>query len=311
MIGYSIVICTYNQKQTLGIILESLLEQIKQSKIFEIVIADDGSNDGTDNFIKRLRYPIFLKYTRAESNQGRAINRNRGFEKASGKKVICIDGDMAPGPGFVESYLCAWDEFPCGVFLGSFRHPDDWKESRLADYLYTRGRLTLTHGAEVNGRFFTSGNFALSKDTFTELSGFDTAFGGWGGEDTDFGLRLKKKSIPLYYIPEAWCYHYHKKSLDDMAREFECFGQTGFPLLVEKYPDEVIYRDGWMIGLPDLRAGMGKKAIAKLLTPFRISPMLRLLAGLGKIQQGRFFSDFMYDWLLYGYLARGYRSSLR
>jgi glycosyltransferase involved in cell wall biosynthesis len=311
MISYSIVICIFNQKQTLGMILDSLREQIKQPKIFEIVIADDGSTDGTGEFVKKLRYPIFLKYARAESNQGRAVNRNRGFEKASGKKVICIDGDMAPGPGFMEAYFCAWDEFPSAVILGARRPPPNWEKDRLTKYLYSRGRLPMTHGAQLEERLFTSDNFAIDKQLFTELSGFDTAFGGWGGEDTDFGLRLKKKSIPLYYIPEAWCYHYHRKSLDDMAREFESFGRSGFPLLVEKYPDEVIYQDGWMIGLPDLRAGMQKKTVATLLMPFRISPMLRLLARFGKIQQGRFFSNFMYDWLFYGYLAKGYRSSLK
>ena len=309
MIDYSIVICTFNQKQTLGMALDTLRIQIKQAKIFEIVITDDCSTDGTDEFIKKLRYPIFLKYSRGEKNQGRAVNRNRGFEKASGKKVICIDGDMVPGPGFIEEHLGGWGEFPSAVILGGRRFPPDMEMDRLAKYSYSRGRLAMPHGAKIPERLFTSDNFSIDKEIFMELGEFDTAFASWGGEDTDFGLRLKKKGIPLSYIPEAWCYHHHRKSLDEMASEFERFGQSGFPLLVTKYPEEIIYRDGWLVGLPDARAGIGKKAIAKLLMPFTISSVLRLLTGLGKFQQGRYSCDFIYDWLFYGHLARGYRRS--
>ena len=51
MIKYSILLITYNQKEILSKALKSLAKQVKNPKIFEIVIADDFSTDGTDEFV--------------------------------------------------------------------------------------------------------------------------------------------------------------------------------------------------------------------------------------------------------------------
>jgi glycosyltransferase involved in cell wall biosynthesis len=59
MIKYSILIITYNQKDILARALRSLAAQIKNPKIFEIVIADDCSTDGTGEYVKKQRLPIF------------------------------------------------------------------------------------------------------------------------------------------------------------------------------------------------------------------------------------------------------------
>ena len=101
MIKYSILIITYNQKEILIKSLRSLASQIKNPKIFEIVIADDCSTDGTEDFVKRQRLPIFLKYIRSDKNVGRSIIRNMGFEKTSGEQVLFLDGDMEPAPGMI------------------------------------------------------------------------------------------------------------------------------------------------------------------------------------------------------------------
>lgn len=311
MISYSIVICAFNQRRTLGLILESIRTQITAPKMFEVVIADDCSDDGTDDFVRKRRYPIFLKYSRCDKNQGRAANRNRGFEKSAGKKIICIDGDMVPGPGFIEAYLSAWEEFPGAVILGSRRLPSEWPNGNFTRYLYSRGRLPMPHGTSLPGRLFTSDNFSIDKEIFAKTSGFDTAFSGWGGEDTDFGIRLENNGVPMYAVPSAWCFHYHDKSLENTIIEFEKFGRNGFPLLVDRYPEQNIYSNGWVLGLPLTNAGMGKKILAELLRPLHSSPILGILQGLGRINRGALFSDFFFDWLLYGYMARGYRKSKR
>jgi GT2 family glycosyltransferase len=307
MISYSIVISTYNQVGTLRLALESLRRQIKNPKAFEIIIADDSSTDGTNEFVRKLRYPIFLKYIRSDTNQGRARNRNRGFQKAAGEWIIFIDGDMLPEPDFIESYLRAWDESPEVITLGSWKLPKEWKENRYQTYLATRGRMTMKHGEKVPGKYFTSGNFAIRKNLLERLGGFDISFEGWGGEDTDFGLKLESDSIPIYYIPKASCYHYHKKSLDDTIGEYEKFGMEGFPLLANKYPDEIIFEKGWLLGLPGPDKTIMQRFISLLLFPLRSSLSLALLNRLAKINSGALFSDSLFDWLFYGYLARGYR----
>ena len=307
MINYSIVISTFNQVDTLRPALENLRRQIKNPKAFEIIIADDSSIDGTDEFVRKLRYPIFLKYIRSETNQGRAKNRNRGFQKAAGEWVIFIDGDLIPEPDFIESYLRAWNEFPESLILGSWKFPKEWKESRYQTYFATRGRMMMKHGEKVPGKYFTSINFAIRKNLFDRLGGFDNSFESWGGEDTDFGLRLERESIPIRYFPAASCCHFHKKSLADAIREYEKYGQGGFPLLVKKYPDDIIFEKGWLLGLPGSDKKLIHRIVSILLYPLRSSLALAILARLAAINSGELFSDSMFDWLFYGYLARGYR----
>lgn len=309
MIAYSIVISCYNQKETIRLALESLRRQIKSPKIFEVVIADDASVDGTDMLIRKLRYPIYLKYTRAEKNEGRALNRNRGIAKAAGGKIILIDGDMVPSPGFIEAYLDGWNEFPGAVCIGSRKPPSDQQLPRWEQYIYSRGRQSRERGYAVPGKYFTSDNFSIDKTIIDDLGGFDENFQIWGGEDTDFGLRLERGGVPIRYIPEALCYHHHIRTFDGTLEGFVKFGQTGYPLLLQKYPQNNIFEKGWLLGLPDPKAGVIKKLAGLALSPLRSSPVLAILKFSANYRGAALFSDAMLDWLFYGCLARGYRQS--
>ncbi len=311
MISFSIVISTYNQLETLKLSMESLRRQIRNPKSFEIIIADDCSSDGTDEFVKRQRYPIFLKYSRSDSRQGRAVNRNRGFQKAAGQWIIFLDGDMVPQADFIDAYFNSWDEFPDSVVIGSWAYPSGWKISPWQKYLASRGRLVMSHGAKVPGKYFNSGNFAIMKTTIDKLCGFDTAFEGWGGEDTDFGLRLDRESVPIRYIPDAACVHYHRKKLPDILNEYEKYGQHGFPLLISKHPDHVISDKGWLLGLPGPKDTDARRLASMLLYPFRSAAALSLLRTLANIGDTAIFSDSLFDWLFYGHLAKGYRHRAR
>jgi glycosyltransferase involved in cell wall biosynthesis len=307
MISYSILISTYNQKVILGQSLESLRRQIKNPKVYEVIIADDCSTDGTDEFVKRLRYPIFLKYARAESNQGRARNRDRGFQKAMGRWVICLDGDMVPGRNFIEAYAHAWEEHPDAVLVGGFQSPAGWKVSPTQRYFLTRGRLAMERGARIPGRYFTSGNFSIRKDIYDKLSGFDLAFEGWGGEDTDFGLRLEQGGIPTINIPDASCFHHDSTVLEDIIKRYFEFGRGGYPRLLRKHPGETIFGKGWLLGLPDSQNGISRRLAAAVLWPLRTGPSLAVLRALLQFDRGSLQNDLMFDWLFYGNLARGYR----
>jgi glycosyltransferase involved in cell wall biosynthesis len=307
MISYSIVVTTYNQKDTLKLALDSLSKQIKFPKAFEVIITDDASSDSIDEMIKKLRFPIFLKYISSEKNIGRSRNRNRGLQKAVGQQIIFIDGDMVPDDSFIESYIKAWQQFPESVILGSWKPRPDLKISRWQRYFLSRGRLAMKQGARVPGKYFTSGNFSIPKKIIDTISGFDTSFDGWGGEDTDFGFRLEAADVPIYFIPAAGCKHHHNKSLSETIVEYQKFGQSGYPQLLNKYPGKVVFDKGWLFGLPDSLAGIFKKSISYILFPLRTGIFLSFLKLLAMIGDGVLFTDPFFDLLFYGNLARGYR----
>ena len=308
-INCSIVICTYNQRSILEKVLGSIRRQIRTPRNFEIIIADDHSSDETEHYIKGLRFPIFLKYIRSQYQSGRAENRNRGFEKAVGQWIICIDGDMAPDENLIETYLSAFEKFDNSVFIGSVKNPKEWGLSRFEKYIYTRGRLSSGEICEIPGKYFTTNNFAIKREVFLQSAGFDTQFKKWGGEDTDFGLRLEKAGFRIRYLPQATCYHFHRRPIDRVIEEYQEYGRYGVPILTSKHQDMTIFKNGWMLGLPSGEISLGKKLLSNLLRPLRSPIILKLLHLISRYRSGALLNDIIIDWLLYGHLALGYGES--
>ena len=96
----SVIIPTYNRKHTLGRAIESIISQT--IKPLEIIIVDDGSDDGTREWIKE-EYP-FIKYLN-QNNSGVSASRNRGIFSANGNWIAFLDSDDEWIPEKLERQL--------------------------------------------------------------------------------------------------------------------------------------------------------------------------------------------------------------
>lgn len=85
----SIITPTYNRRHTLPRVWESLNRQTEGN--FEWVIVDDGSTDGTGDWVSGLQDPR-IRYVKQE-NRGMHAARNRGAELATGKYTVFLDSD--------------------------------------------------------------------------------------------------------------------------------------------------------------------------------------------------------------------------
>ena len=94
----SVVIPTYNRKHTLPRALDSVLAQSYQP--FEIIVIDDGSNDGTFDLIKS-KYPSInlleshkpSKSLKGYSQKGVSVARNVGIKQSKGDWIALLDSD--------------------------------------------------------------------------------------------------------------------------------------------------------------------------------------------------------------------------
>lgn len=86
---FSVIIPTYNRKHFLAISVESVLNQSFAD--FELIIVDDGSEDGTKEFIKKYRDPR-LRYIYQE-HKGVSAARNQGIKESRGKFICFLDSD--------------------------------------------------------------------------------------------------------------------------------------------------------------------------------------------------------------------------
>lgn len=87
----SIVLATYNRRHLLSRAIDSVLNQTTMN--WELLIIDDGSEDGTDDFIKN--YFLLNKKIRyfKRAHRGLAISRNFGIKNSVGKFITFLDSD--------------------------------------------------------------------------------------------------------------------------------------------------------------------------------------------------------------------------
>jgi glycosyltransferase involved in cell wall biosynthesis len=114
----SLIIATFNQAKNLKLILESVKRQ--SCLDFEIIIADDGSTDNTENVINEFRQtlqnPPIIFLTQVNQGFRKTIMLNNAIRQASTDYLIFIDGDMLLDKQFVENHLSNKDKnsFLCG-----------------------------------------------------------------------------------------------------------------------------------------------------------------------------------------------------
>lgn len=119
----SIIIPVYNGEDFIENSLLAALNQTVEEK--EIICIDDGSTDGTQNLIKRMqqKYPGKIVLIEQE-NQGAAVARNKGLDRATGDYIAFLDADdYYYADDVLEKMVTTADKL--GVCIcGSFRMVD-------------------------------------------------------------------------------------------------------------------------------------------------------------------------------------------
>lgn len=116
----SVLLSTYNAKERLVYALASYMNQTYPKELYEVIVIDDGSTDGTHQLIKRVKPNYKLKYIQLPNNLGRAAARNRAIREASGEILIFSDCDMIAEKDFIAKHAAhhAREDkiFVCGSF---------------------------------------------------------------------------------------------------------------------------------------------------------------------------------------------------
>lgn len=87
----SVIIPSFNRKEFIDRAIDSVLKQ--NYKDVEILVIDDGSTDGTYEFLKEKYNNSNVKIYRNETNSGAGYSRKSGYQKSNGKYIIFMDDD--------------------------------------------------------------------------------------------------------------------------------------------------------------------------------------------------------------------------
>ena len=224
-IKLSVVIGTYNQKEKLKAVLESLFRQTLAPALYEIIVVDSSSIDGTDQMVKSYDpAPVILKYIKVE-NRGKPAARNRGIDEAHGEIILLTDADMIADPNLLLEHAKAHKKHENAAFEGMTINPDQRP--------YIKEKLKA--GQKLKFSYFLSGNLSIKKKTLIDAGKFDPDFRGYGWEDIELGYRMAKQKVPLYYLPAAVNKHDHETSCEDLfKRKFE-MGRSA-AIFLKKHP---------------------------------------------------------------------------
>lgn len=222
----SVVVLNYNGLRHLETCFDSLLSLDYPKERLELMLVDNGSSDGSLDFM-REGFPT-VRLVETGSNLGFAAGNNYGAERATGEYVALLNNDTRVEPDWLSelvrslladeergvvctsSLMLDWDgktiDFYSGAlnfhgfgFQPSYGLPVDAVEPQHRELLFACG-----------------GSMLIQRDVFLEVGGFDPDFFAFF-EDVDLGWRLWILGHRITMTPTAITYHRHHGTASGVA----------------------------------------------------------------------------------------------
>jgi GT2 family glycosyltransferase len=225
-IDVSVLVNTYRKPRHLALVLESIALQDQVGQAVEIVVADDGSDDGTAELVARAAatLPLPVRFT-SQPHAGFRLARirNAAARLARGLYLLFLDGDCMLAPGHVAAHVarrragtaligyCARLSRQASDLLVPENLPVTDLATLVPDAerrsLARRHRKAWWHNAlrHASKPRLAGGDFGIWREDFVRVNGFDERFVGWGQEDDDLGLRLRAAGVRLESILDRTC----------------------------------------------------------------------------------------------------------
>lgn len=278
----SVIIPAYNAKETIDETLSSLEAQTFRD--FEIVFVDDGSVDGTADYVSQ-NYPDVRVFV--QENAGPAAARNQGVTRSKGEWLAFLDADDAWLPWRLQMQMHFAKIHPevrmfCGLTT-------DLVLPVEAPTLAKQEQLTFIEFLNIGDFAFSNPvattSVLLKRSAFEVCGGFDTQFRG--PEDYDLWMRVATHTVIgkiLYPLSR------YRDEPGSLSRRYQSFVPEVMRLMGKAYgPDGVLHGHGsigraratqyvggsWMA----VESGEQFAALRLLLSSFRACPMPLIIPG--------------------------------
>ena len=212
---YSLIIATYNRLEEVKELLVSAEKMDFPRADFELLFSDDGSTDGTPDFLAAYRSPsgLQIQWIR-QQNQGPGAARNHGMSKALGQYFIFIDSDCMFPPQYLQEVDRAVEQHGWDAFGGPDTcHPDFPPLLKAINYSMTSFLGTGgTRGSKkaVTKFYPRSFNMGIHRGIFEKIGGMGSLR---HGQDMEFSARIYRHGYKVGLIPDAFVYHKRRTSL--------------------------------------------------------------------------------------------------
>lgn len=230
----SIMIPTTNQGFShISHLIPTLSIEAKEQNA-EIIVIDNGSRDGTTNYLSNYECRIIVN----KSNRGFSVANNQAAEIARGEYLLLLNNDTTITPGLLRDMVEVFSIHHTIGIVGCCILTMDEKKVQHAGVCFTVDYVPYELGLEIPSiapgiprndervgsvREVPSVSAAcmmVKKSVWDEIGGLDEAYmNGW--EDTDFVLKARERGYKVWYTGKTRIYHKHFGSHGRFAYERE------------------------------------------------------------------------------------------
>jgi len=206
----SIVVASYNNKKDTIEFLKSIKNLEFPKEQLEVIIVDNGSDDGTPKIIRKS-FP-HIKLIKLKKNFGAPHALNLGFKKARGKYILKCDNDVVLEKKALKILLDYLKSHPGIAIVGPknyFKNPPKKIAPAAAKFNFWLG--TTSTYKNLNKKHFVDymqgSTILFPKRILGEIGYLDEDYGLWLFDDQDFCLRATRKGYRVAYQPQAVIWH--------------------------------------------------------------------------------------------------------
>lgn len=204
----SIVMASLNGKRWLEKCFKTVLGS--EYPHFEVVFVDDGSTDGSVEYLKSTFKDARIKILCNEKNLGWSAANNRGMKEARGEIIILLSNDLEVDPNWIKEIVKVMlsnsrvGVIQCNVHSLWDKGTIDSGMNYLDKYGYSYGFVSANNPEEV---FFAEGMaFAFKREVMEKIGMLDEYF-FMEYDDMDFSWRARLAGYKVLFVPKAIVYH--------------------------------------------------------------------------------------------------------
>jgi glycosyltransferase involved in cell wall biosynthesis len=214
----SVVIPAYNAADTLPDCLRALSRQVNVPAPFEVLVIDDGSNDGTPDVVREFLASQPLNAglhgvvrLLQQPHTGAAAARNRGIQAARGELILFTDADCVPADDWLAAMARPFQQPGVIGCKGVYATRQRELIARFAQAEYEVKYQALSRRDAID--LVDTYSAGYRRAALLAAGGFDPSFPGASVEDVELAFRLSKQGHRLIFNPAAVVWHRHPPTL--------------------------------------------------------------------------------------------------
>jgi len=237
----SVVVSTRDRAPFLGDLFRALESQTLGRELFEVIVVDDGSRDGTWERLVEIAESSPLRYLalRLDRSLGQGTGRNIGIQEARGEIIALTDDDCIPAAAWLEQLT---SQFFGDTTTGHTRMVVQGRTEPWSGDIVGAGPWDRTLWVLGPTWRFETCNIAYRRVDLANAGGFPrrdevptASSGKLVGEDALLGWRVIEQGAELVFNRDAVAYHRHLPG-SYKSWVLERRGTAAFPALMKLSP---------------------------------------------------------------------------